>query len=209
MTIETIEHAGCTIHLHHDEITENPRHYDDLFTVFCAHHKNYILGDEQGDIDDLAYKLLSYNTLHYLEAKAKRNDFNLDALFLEEIEEQYIISPVYMYEHSGIALRLSPFSCGWDSGQIGFIYCSKKDARKALGVQRITKRVLAKLTLMQAAVIEEYSAWLNGECYFYEVLDASGEQIDSCGGFLGDKGYALAIEIAENSAEGFAKSEAV
>ena len=40
---------------------------------------------------------------------------------------------VYMYEHSGIVLSLSPFSDPWDSGLLGFWSCSKTDMEEFCG----------------------------------------------------------------------------
>jgi len=35
--------------------------------------------------------------------------------------------PVYAYIHGGITVSLNPFSCHWDSGQLGYIWASDKD----------------------------------------------------------------------------------
>ena len=32
----------------------------------------------------------------------------------------------FIYDHSGITMNTTGFSCPWDSGQVGWIYCSKK-----------------------------------------------------------------------------------
>jgi hypothetical protein len=42
------------------------------------------------------------------------------------IEENVCILPVYMYDHSGITISTGPFSCPWDSGQVGIIYVTKQ-----------------------------------------------------------------------------------
>ena len=39
---------------------------------------------------------------------------------------KYVILPLYLYDHSGITMSTGPFSCPWDSGQVGWIYASKK-----------------------------------------------------------------------------------
>ena len=44
--------------------------------------------------------------------------------------ENLCILPVYMYDHSGITLSTGPFSCPWDSGQVGFIYVTKEKCDK-------------------------------------------------------------------------------
>ncbi len=40
--------------------------------------------------------------------------------------DKYIILPLFLYDHSGITMSTGPFSCPWDSGQVGWIYASKK-----------------------------------------------------------------------------------
>ena len=34
--------------------------------------------------------------------------------------------------------------------------------------------------------VEYYSSWANGEVYYYQLLDENNEEIDSCGGFIGE-----------------------
>ena len=52
----------------------------------------------------------------------------------------FIVLPIYMYDHSGITISVNPFSCPWDSGQIGFIYISKEKARKEYSKKRLTAK---------------------------------------------------------------------
>jgi len=40
--------------------------------------------------------------------------------------DKYIILPLYLYDHSGITMSTGPFSCPWDSGQVGWIYAPKQ-----------------------------------------------------------------------------------
>lgn len=42
----------------------------------------------------------------------------------------YAIQPVYVYEHSGIAMSVSPFNDPWDSGLYGFIYITPDEINK-------------------------------------------------------------------------------
>ena len=62
---------------------------------------------------------------------------------LEVLEKQVkelkavIILPLYLYDHSGIAIKVGSFICKavhaeWDSGKIGFIYATKEDIKKKL-----------------------------------------------------------------------------
>ena len=114
--------------------------------------------------------------------------------FNEDMDDGcYVKLPVYMYEHGGIALSTSPFSCMWDSGQVGYIYCEEPIA----GMTR--EQVVAALK----SEVETYGSWLAGECYGFELEqsemppettviedmdtdDLDWEHSDSCYGFIGD-----------------------
>ena len=48
-------------------------------------------------------------------------------------EDEVVALPLYLYDHSGITMNTSGFSCPWDSGQVGWIYCTKKRFREETG----------------------------------------------------------------------------
>ena len=102
--------------------------------------------------------------------------------YLKENEDKLYILPVYMYEHGGVTIKTSPFSCGWDSGQIGYIYMTKETAiEEGLSEETAYKRMNQE--------IKTLDDWIRGECFGYEITDAEGWHIDACGGFLGDIDY--------------------
>jgi len=84
--------------------------------------------------------------------------------FLEAFEtwksENICILPLYLYDHSGITMRTSPFSCQWDSGQVGFIYCTKERCDE-LGAD------FSKAEDCLRAEVEEYDQYLTGDVYGY------------------------------------------
>lgn len=49
------------------------------------------------------------------------------------VKEYYTILPLYLYDHSGLTMNTSGFSCRWDSGQVGWIYCSHERCEKETG----------------------------------------------------------------------------
>lgn len=106
----------------------------------------------------------------------------------------YLYLPLYLYDHSGITMSYKPFSCQWDSGQVGIIYAKK-------GFEGMSDEKI--LTGLEAEV-ENYNDFITGNCFGYILEDSSGEQLDSCWGFLGDEEYcetcmkeAAAVHIAE------------
>lgn len=58
--------------------------------------------------------------------------YMLDEMDEDELQEvldsldKYIILPLYLYDHGGITMSTGPFSCPWDSGQLGWIYALKQ-----------------------------------------------------------------------------------
>ena len=78
--------------------------------------------------------------------------------------------PVYKYEHGGVAFSTGPFSCQWDSGQVGYIYVTADEiAHEWGGVQDLLGLAEECLT----AEVETYSKWANGECYGFVLQKSS------------------------------------
>lgn len=122
-------------------------------------HRNYKLGDE-----------------HEFDSP---EDFEK---FLKREKKNIIVLPLYLYDHSGITMKTSPFNDRWDSGQVGYIYVTREAGRKWFGVKRINeKKVIDYLN----SEVKTYDNFLTGEVYYCSTEDQNGEMIDSCGGFFG------------------------
>lgn len=127
--------------------------------------------------------------------------YNMDIDELKEIiDSPDIISlPLYLYDHGGITMRCSSFGCPFDSGQVGYIYCSVADAEKEYSTKdRTFESWLDMVKSRLASEIEEYDHYLTGNCYGFIIEDQNGEEMESCYGFLGDQKYCL--EEARSSA---------
>lgn len=104
---------GFKLEILHDEDAESPREWDNLGTMVCWHSR-YNLGDKHNYIDS--------------------DDFK------EEINDSNsIILPLYLYDHSGITISTGPFSCSWDSGQVGYIYVTFEKIKEEYSVTEITE----------------------------------------------------------------------
>lgn len=124
-----------------DDCAENPREWDNLGTMVCW-HRSYNLGDKhdysepRDFLTDLASENITDEERYYLDEDEyecdKFEDVNFDEL-LELVKKTNIILPLYLYDHSGITMSTSGFSCPWDSGQVGWIYCSKEKFIKETG----------------------------------------------------------------------------
>ena len=56
-----------------------------------------------------------------------------------------VVLPVYMYDHSGITINTTGFSCPWDSGMVGIIYVSKEKIREKFNIKRISSKLIEKV----------------------------------------------------------------
>ena len=164
--IETFEHDGKTIEIHVDENPINPREECYHTTKMVCFHKRYSLPNETD------YKKDDFNSWDELEYRIKK-DNNVLAIL-----------PIYMYDHSGLTIATTPFSCSWDSGQIGFIFVTKEKAKEWKSFKRVTKKLVAWAEGCLTADIKEYSQFLEGDCYGY-IIKHGEEELDSCWGIYG------------------------
>lgn len=150
--------ATHTVRVVLDEHPMSPREHDNLGVIVTAHSR-YALGDEQ----------VSY-AIDESEIATERGGV--------------VLLPIFMLDHSGLTLSTTPFSCPWDSGQVGWIYATREAIKEAYGVQRITAAVREQVIATLIAEVTEYDAYVRGEAYGYEVVDALGEVVDSCWGYF-------------------------
>jgi len=170
--IETIEHVGQTIEIFQDDCDNSPRQYDNICIIHIG-HRRYSFGDE------------NYNNFEDIQAaerkaKAKGN----------------IVLPLYMYDHSGITIALTPFSCRWDSGRVGFVEVRKSEMIANWGKKNFTPQLKAKSLEVAEQEVKELDYYIRGEVYLYSINDHE----ESCGGFIGDIKYCIteAKEMAES-----------
>lgn len=154
------------VRIEHDTDPMNPREWDNLGRMICF-HKRYNLGDET----DLK---------HY--------DFeNWDDLenHLREEEEAEVVLPLYLYDHSGITMSTSPFSCGWDSGQVGFIFATKEDIQFEYHVESISEELRKEVEEVLKSRVKVYDQFLAGDIWGFIIEDDNGEELESCWGLYG------------------------
>ena len=179
---------GYTLKIIPDENPLNPRtDCDHLGTMLCW-HRRYSLGDSH-----------LYDTPQDFAESAAAKDM-------------FVCLPVYLLDHSGLYVSVNDFNDSWDSGQLGFIYCTKQDAQKWFNNTDVTEDEIKKeLT----AEVEEYNDYLNGAWYGFLIEGLDGEVEDSCGGFrydgsmkklasemksyVSDKYYALFDKLVANN----------
>lgn len=170
MSIETITTENFTAEISHDETPCNPRtEWDNVGTMIMRGNR-YNLGDENHTV-----AMEECDTWEEVEKE-----------ICKEYGRDCIMLPIYIYDHSGITIRTTPFSCRWDSGRVGTIVVSRKKAREEYGMKRITKANLEKVEKYLEGEVETYDQYLTGDVYGYQITkDEDGEEVDSCWGFFG------------------------
>ena len=174
MKIKETDVNGYTVTIHTDEDAQNPRkEFDNLGTMICF-HRRYDLGDEyQGDIESARF-------------------------YTQKVEKEGgIVLPLYLYDHSGITISTSPFSCPWDSGQVGVIVLEREKilAEYGQGKKRVSKAMRERAIKYLEGEVKTYDQYLTGEVYGYMIEGPDGSDLDSCWGFYG-------LEYCEDEAKG-------
>jgi len=234
-------YRGCTIKIEPDDLDgSNPRELDNVGTM-CVWCSRYRLGDEKlsEDLGDYLTALVPAIELQKFEDRTNRAYNNrevwgytegkrldtatYDAIiekieeaqkkFIQEwIEENLVILDLFLYDHSGISMRTVAFSCPWDSGRVGFIYCTLETAQKEWGTPDSEEKGWAgeasytlkaddsKYTLREAATnylegeVVTYEDYLTGKVGAMVTEDPNGDVIDSCGGYFPDHGVPYSQE---------------
>ncbi|WP_289084242.1 hypothetical protein [uncultured Sulfitobacter sp.] len=169
-------YPGYTIKIHHDPDTESPREWSNLGTLICW-HRRYRLGDSHQFDSPEAF-------LRDLAEVSDQSDLSTDQL-RDRAERKAVLLPVFLYDHSGLAMNTIGFHCPWDSGQVGYVYVTLEAVRKEFGVKRVTRALRDKAEDILRAEIVSYDAYLGGRVYGY-VIERDGEEVDACWGFVGD-----------------------
>ena len=169
-----------------DEDPQNPREEFDNMGTIVAFHKNYILGDKH------EYKESDYSGWDELEKAITRD------------HDPAVVLPIFMYDHSGITISTRPFSCQWDSVQVGFVFISKDKVRSEYGVKRLSNRVLELAENVLIQEVKTYDDYLTGNVWGYAISDKFGNEYESCWGFYGEdycreeaEGVVAALEKAD------------
>lgn len=153
MILEKITQDNLTGTIEQDPDPRNPRTEFEQLSRFILWHNKYKIGDEH----------------HFTPEEFKE--------MMKEQEGLYV--PIYMYEHSGITISTTPFSCPWDSGQVGWAYLTKKLIDQWFEGNETKARQSIE------GEVDEYDAYLRGDIYMITIKDENDELVECCGGFGG------------------------
>ena len=168
-----------TLRIVPDNDPSNPRTDFDNFCLMACEHGRYNLGDNKAK-----------------EIIAKKLDVSAHGRSLEELINLayknnliFASKPLYFYDHSGITMATTPFSCQWDSGQVGEILVFTADVKSEFGIKRMGKKVKEKMTAIAERHIDSevstYDAYISGGMYCLQFIDEEGDVEETVSGFIG------------------------
>ena len=223
---ETIQYKGYEIGLFYDEDAETSREWDCLGKMVCWHNR-YNLGDEQPkrsheewfrdlamELDPTVEQRIEYWTNgpgwqrlknkfaaeddQYQSKAVKESDAIVEGIIMKALE-RVVMLPLYLYDHSGITMNTSGFTCPWDSGQVGYIYVTYEGIKKEFGSKKVTKAMIQKATEILKGEVETYDDYLTGNVHGYMIRPEgeNGMWEGGCWGYFGDSEDSGIIESAK------------
>jgi hypothetical protein len=174
-----------------DDDVPNPRDDWDFIGTLYTWHPHYTLGgkndhNNQDHIVDLhawVYDWLipsedkeslfsnfsfDYEVLMFDDHEANVDEqTKFEALVNRWITDNCAILPVYLYDHSGVTISTRPFSCPWDSGQVGFIYVTRETCEETGENFDAAEKILK-------AEIETLDQYLTGDVWHYCISEFAG-----------------------------------
>jgi len=157
VVIKEVKKKNLVLQILQEENPTNPREWCNLGRMVCGHNR-YSLGDEKAKNTD------EYGGWdEWLEGEIIKPN-NGDVIYL----------PLYLYDHSGLTMSTTPFSCPWDSGQVGWIYVTMEKAKYELSApyQDFSKEDFeTKVKEYLEGEVKEYDQYLTGDVYQYSLLE--------------------------------------
>lgn len=156
---EKVLDNGYRVEVVYDTDPESPREWCNVGHMACSHSR-YNLGDEDFEVSNASLEDLCLMIARHCGIDEEL-EFQLDeaadkaweiysagqwrerrAMVLEVAQnwlaehngKLFYALPLYLYDHSGITMSTTTFSCPWDSGRVGMIFCSHEEAVKEWGV---------------------------------------------------------------------------
>jgi hypothetical protein len=154
---------GIKIRIVQDDCAENPvqESYSDSPVQVSIWHRKYDFGNNA-----------DFKTPEDFRDFCKEQRENGDQVFR---------LPVFLYDHSGLTVNTTGFSCPWDSGQVGYCWILASEARRYFDVE--TEEKILEILHSTVELLDDY---LTGNVWGFQILGKDGEELDACYGFYGD-----------------------
>jgi hypothetical protein len=174
--------SGNILKIYPDENDESPMDWDNLGVMVCFHKRHKLGNDHDYREDDYG----SWDEVR--EAIIKK-------------ENPIVILPLYLYDHSGLRMKVGSFQgllpqghAEFDSGMVGFIFAPRDKVLENYMVKRISPEIKEKVEKLLRGEVEVYDQYLMGDVYGFRVVKPTHcaecghddeEEIDACWGFYG------------------------
>ena len=200
-----------------DECAESPRSYSEHMFHIVSSGLNWNISDKGYNMSYNDFVLLLIKTLSKKHPSIAQMSDVESILGVPGVDDDIICKPIYMYDHSGQTISLTPFGCKWDSGLCGYAFCTKQDVLLYNG--QLTDETWKDYALsVLDAEIEEYDAYIRGDVYYWEMFEyqpiecrntITGEvymteeraSIDSCGPYYTDSSTKILEDALGNDWE--------
>lgn len=176
-------YKGYKIKILPDEDMSSPREFESNMGTMVCFHNRHNLGDK---------------TDHRCDQFSSWEDLENH---LREAHGACIVLPLYLYDHSGLRMKVGSFNgllpqghAEFDSGQVGFIYADRAAILENYGAKKFTLALMKKARKLLEAEVKVYDQFLSGDVYGYVVskpdkCDSCGheddEEVESCWGYYG------------------------
>lgn len=168
-----------TLRIVPDSDPSNPRTDCENFCLMACEHGRYNLGDIKAK--EILARKLDVSAREYSLGELINLAYKANLIFASK--------PLYLYDHSGITMATTPFSCQWDSGQVGEIIVFTADVKSEFGIKRMGKKIKEKMLVLAERHIDgevsAYDAYLSGDMYCLQLIDDEGDVEETISGFVG------------------------
>jgi hypothetical protein len=168
-----------------DDMACDPRKDPHVGIMVCWHQR-YKLGDEQPKYSPAEWKKMLACSVDEEFNSLDDDSEGYDEKVAPILREKVIMLPLFLMDHSGLSISTRDFNDRWDSGQIGWIYVTRKSLSSE-GIEDPEGSLRGE--------VEEYDRYLRGDMYGFVLeqitcCECCGnmdyEDMDSCWGFGGD-----------------------
>jgi len=151
------------------------------------------------DIVKMALMHSRYDLGHDLDVVDRANSLTELRSLIEELYDVAYIAEVHLYDHSGLRVKVGPFSglsqghARFDSGPVGYAFITEEGAGDDWDDDKLEEVVEAQT--------KHLDKFLRGDVWRYEVVsnDEDEELLDSCGGFYDVENLKHYAGIAEET----------
>lgn len=160
------------IHAEQATLPQNPIEYLDDIQI-AAWHKSIDIGN----VTTKGITPLEFWENLAVKYKEPLLDADKPSDYINPLTEKKHLAcwPLWIYQHSGIDLRCqdnNPFTCPYDSGQIGWVIVAYNENTDYDTWKEKTKTLIDE-------ILKAYTAYLNGELIDYQLLSKDTNQFDA------------------------------